>query len=197
MKHVLCYLKGTLDNELCYRKCDDGLTLIGDSDADWASTDDSRSISGYCFSLNRTGPLISWKSRKQPTVALSSCEAEYIALVAAVQEGLYLTQIVSDISEVSDPVLIFEDNKGTIALSKNPINRQRSKHIDVQYHFIRNVQNAGKIIIKCCPTANMVADVMTKPATKIKLQKYGSKFLVLKTCKFNTRVLLNIYSSTN
>ena len=198
MKHVLRYLKGTLDNELCYRKCDDGLTLIGYSDADWASsTDDRRSISGYCFSLNRTGPLISWKSRKQPAVALSSCEAEYIALVAAVQEGLYLTQIVSDISEVSDPVLIFEDNKGTIAFSKNPINRERSKHIDVQYHFIRNVQNAGKIIIKYCPTANMVADVMTKPATKFKLQKYGSKFFVFKTCEFNIHVLLNIYSFTN
>ena len=106
-------------------------------------------------------------------MALSSYEAEYIALAAAIQEGFYFTQIVSD-SEVRDPVLIFEDNKGTIALSKNPINRQRSKHIDVQYHFIRNVQNAGKIIIKYCPTANMAADVMTKPATKCKLQKYGS-----------------------
>ena len=87
-KHVLYYLKGTLDYKLCYRKCDDGLTLIGYSDADWASsTDDRHCISGYCFSLNRTGPLISWKSRKQPTVAVSSCEAEYIALAAAVQEG--------------------------------------------------------------------------------------------------------------
>ena len=77
LKHVLRYLKGTLDFELCYRKCDDGLTLIGYSDADWASsTDDKHSISGYCFSLNRAGPLISWKLRKQPTVALSSCEAE-------------------------------------------------------------------------------------------------------------------------
>ena len=87
LKHVLRYLKGTLDFELCYRNCDDGRRLIGYSDADWvSSTDDRRSISGYCFSLNRTGPLISWKSRKQPTVALSSCEAEYISLAAAVQE---------------------------------------------------------------------------------------------------------------
>ncbi|KAL9966545.1 hypothetical protein ACROYT_G024633 [Oculina patagonica] len=146
------------------QKCDNGLTLIGYSDADWASsTDDRRSISGYCFSLNKAGPLISWKSRKQPTVALSSCEAEYIALAAAVQEGMYLIQIVNDVGEVNDPVLIFEDNQGTIALSMNPVNRQRSKHIDVRYHFIRNVQNAGKVIIKYCPTADMVADVMTKP----------------------------------
>ena len=69
LKHVLRYLKGTLDFELCYRKCDDGLKLTGYSDADWASsTDDRLSISWYCFSLNRAGPLISWKSRKQPTV---------------------------------------------------------------------------------------------------------------------------------
>ena len=168
LKHVLRYLKGTLDFELCYRKCDDGLTLIGYSDADWASsTDDRRSISGYCFSLNRAGPLISWKSRKQPTVALLSCEAEYIALAAAVQEGMYLTQMMKDIGEISGPVLIFGDNQGTIALSKNPVNQRRSKHIDVRYHFIRSAQNAGKIIIKYCPTADMVANVMTKPCYKI------------------------------
>ena len=82
----------------------------------------------------------------------------------------------SDKSGVSDPVLIFEENQGTTASSKNPINRQRSKHIDVRYHFIRNIQveNAGKIIVKYCPIANMVADVMTKPATKFKLQKFRS-----------------------
>ncbi|XP_068726268.1 uncharacterized protein [Montipora capricornis] len=176
LKHVLRYLKGTLDFESCYRKCDDGLTLIGYSDADWASsTDDRRSTSGYCFSLNRADPLISWKSRKQPTVALSSCEAEYIALAAAVQKGMYLTQMMKDIGEVSGPVLIFEDNQGTIALSKNPVNQvnqRRSKHIDVRYHFVRSAQNVGKIIIKYCPTADMVADVMTKPVTKFKLQKF-------------------------
>ena len=95
-------------------------------------------------------------------MALSSCEAEYIALAAAVQEDiLYLTQMIKDIGEVSGPVLIFEDNQGAIALSKNPANHQRSKHINVRYHVIRSAQNAGKIIIKYCPTADMVADVMT------------------------------------
>ena len=173
--HVLRYVKGTLDYELCYRKCDEGLTLMGYSDADWASsTDDRRSTSGCCFSLNRAGPLISWKSRKQPTVALSTCEAEYIALAAAVQEGLYLTQLMSDIGEVSERIVIFEDNQGTFALSKNPVNRPRSKHIDVRYHFIHTVQNAGKVVTKYCPTTNMVADDMTKAATKIKLHKFKS-----------------------
>ena len=197
LKHVLRYLKGTLDFGLCYRKCDDGVTLIGYSDADWASsTDDRRSISGYCFSLNRAGPLISWKSRKQPTVALSSCEAEYIALAAAVQQGMYLTQMIKDIGEVSGPVLIFGDNQGTIALSKNPVNQQRSKHIDVRCHFIRSVQNAGKTVIKYCPTADMVADVLTKPVTKFKLEKFrsyifGSKDISVQViCKRNFILLL-------
>jgi len=84
LKHVLCYLKGSLHFELCFRKCDDGLHLTGFSDASWASSDDRKSVTGYCFCLNKNGPLISWKSKKQPTVAPSSCEAEYMALAACV-----------------------------------------------------------------------------------------------------------------
>ena len=105
-------------------------------------------------------------------MALSSCKAEYIALAAAVQEGMYLTLMIKDIGEVRGPVSIFEDNEGTIALSKNPVNQRRSKYIDVRYHFIRRTQNAGKIIIKYCPSADMVSEVMTKPVTKFKLQKF-------------------------
>ena len=172
-KHVLRYLKGTLDYELCYRKCDDDLRLIGYSDADWASsTHDRRSISGYCFSLAKTGPLISWKSKKQRTVALSSCEAEYMALAATVQEALYLAQLLDEIIEICSPVQIYEDNQGTIALSKDPVNRQRSKHIDIRYHFIRSTINAGKVIVNYCPTTDMIADIMTKAAPRCKLQKF-------------------------
>lgn len=65
MKHVLRYLRGTIHYELCYMKCADGVTLVGYGDADWASaTDDRRGTSGYCFSLNKAGPLFSWRSRK-------------------------------------------------------------------------------------------------------------------------------------
>ena len=88
-KHCLRYLKGTLEYKLCYRKCRENLVLLGYSDADWASSSDRRSTSGYCFSLSDTGLPISWKSKKLPIVALSSCEAEYIALASAVQESLY------------------------------------------------------------------------------------------------------------
>ena len=179
VKHVLRYLKGTLNKKLCYKKCEDGLKLIGYSDADWASSiEDRRSTSGYCFSLAKNGPPISWKSRKQPTVALSSCEAEYIALAAAVQEGTYLSYwlngMMVETEKKPEPVLIFEDNQGTIALSHNPVGRQRSKHIDVRYHFIRSMLTEGKISVQYCPTSEMVADLMTKPSTKIKLDKFDS-----------------------
>jgi len=175
VKHVLRYLKSTLDYELYYSKCDDGLALIGYSDADWAScVDDRRSTTGYCFSLTRFGPLISWKSRKQPTVALSSCEAEYIALAATVQEGLHLVQLLNDVDggHQYSPVTVYEDNQGAIALCQNPVNRQRSKHIDVRYHFIRREVYASKVVVKYCPTSEMIADVMTKPVTKVKLGQF-------------------------
>ena len=171
-KHVLRYLKGTLDYELCYRKCSEDLKLIGYSDADWASsTHDRRSISGYCFSLTETGPLISWRSKKQRTVALSSCEAEYIALAATVQEASYLVQLLDQLVNVCCPVQIYEENQGTIALSKDPVNRQRSKHIDIRYHFIRSTVNEGKVILYC-PTTNMIADILTKSVTCSKMQKF-------------------------
>ena len=175
-KHVLRYLKGTAHYDLCYTKHRDGLKLVGYSDADWASSDDRRSTSGYSFAMHEEGPLISWKSRKQPTIALSSCEAEYIALAAAVQESLYLSQLIIDLGvcSQSEPVLIFEDNQGTIALANNPVHRQRSKHIDIKYHFIRSNVKEGKVVLKYCPTHDMLADIMTKPATKLQLEKFKS-----------------------
>lgn len=67
---------------------------------------------------------------------------------------------------------IYEDNQGTISLAKNPVYRQRCKHIDIKYHFVRSVVNEGKVFLEYCPTNEMVADVLTKPATKLKLRKY-------------------------
>ena len=134
--------------------------------------EDRRSTSGYCFSLVEDGPLISWKSRKQQIVALSTCEAEYIALTAGVQEAMYLSHLVKNIGVTYDQLpIIYEDNQGTIALANNPTKHQRSKHIDVRYHFIRSVVNKG-FELKYCPTEEMLADIMTKPATKQQLNKF-------------------------
>ena len=136
-KYVLRYLKGTREQCLKFEKSETPLKLTGFCDSDWgASVKDRRSITGYNFQLSEKGPLISWKSRKQPTVALSTCEAEYISLASAVQESKFLKQLCRDMYIVIDVVLIHVDNQGTINLAKNPVNHQRSKHIDIKYHFI-------------------------------------------------------------
>ena len=140
VKHVFRYLKRTIDNEMVYTKCSEALSLTGYSDFEWASNpDDRRSTCGYCFSLAKGGPMISWKSGKQQCVALSSCEAEYVAPASTVQESIYLKHMLGNIDSnfQSGPSLIYEDNQGAIALANNPVNRQRSKHIDIRFHFIR------------------------------------------------------------
>lgn len=176
VKHVFRYLKGTTDRGLCFKKDDAGkLGLIVHSDADWASeVTDRRSTTGYCASLSERSSLISWKSRKQPTVALSTCEAEYMALASAIQECMYLQQLLKGIDEYQyGQTKVYDDNQGAIALARNPVNRQRCKHIDIKYHFIRETVNSGRISLEYCPTDNMVADLMTKPATKLQLKKFA------------------------
>jgi hypothetical protein len=174
LKHVLRYLKGSLNYELCFRESVDGLKLIGYSDATWDSCDDRKSIPGYCFSSNKNGPHISWESKKQCIVALSSCEAEFMALAATTQESLFLTPLLHDIDNRDryESATLFGDNQGAIALVKNPVHHQRSKHIDIKYHFVRDEYSRGKIDIVYLPSEQMVADIFTKPASKFKLDQF-------------------------
>mgnify|MGYP001798127242 FL=1 len=132
-------------------------------DADWGSSDYRRSITGYCFQLSKDGPLISWKSRKQPTVALSTCEAEYMSLSSAIQEAKFLLQLLNDFQvESSNPVSLCCDNQCAIALAKNPVQHQRSKHIDIRYHYIRQEIERGFVTVKYVSSSNNVADIFTK-----------------------------------
>ena len=133
-RRILKYLKGTKDWSLTFsgRK---GLTLKGYSDADWGAGEDRKSISGYIFIL--AGGAVSWSSKKQSTIALSSMEVEYIALVQAVKESIWIQRLLSDLGrKAEDQDLIREDNQGAIALAHNPEYHARTKHIDIQYHFI-------------------------------------------------------------
>ena len=176
VKHVFRYLRGTTDRGLCFKKDHkNDLGLIVHSDADWASdATDRRSTTGYCVSMSERSSLISWKSRKQPTVALSTCEAEYMALASAIQECMYLLQLLKGIDKSHyAQTKVFDDNQGAIALARNPVNRQRCKHIDIKYHFVRETVNSGKIGLEYCPTDRMIADIMTKPATKLQLKKFA------------------------
>ena len=175
VKHVLRYIKGTLNKKLTYRKSSEGLKLMGFSDSDWAgSTTDRRSTTGYYFSLNSNSPPVSWKSKKQSTVALSSCEAEYMALSACAQESQFLKMLLSGFipTDPRKPVVIKGDNQGAIALVKNNIVKARSKHIDIRFHYIRDCYKNGQIDVVYIPTEHNVADVMTKPVAKQKLDRF-------------------------
>ena len=172
LKQVLRYIKGTIEHRLHFTKSE--LKLVCYSDADWASSvEDRRSTTGYYFSLSSHGPAISWKSRKQPTVALSTCEAEYMALCESAQEAVYLKQVLDDFAEVlPGPVEIFGDNQGALATVKNPIKHSRMKHVDIRYHFIRDLHTNNEITLSYVASDSNVADIMTKPLPKVKYEKF-------------------------
>jgi hypothetical protein len=174
---VLRYLKKTDKMELCYGHYAAG--LIGYSDSDHASDlSTRRSCTGYVFTL--FGGAISWASKLQPTVAVSTAEAEYMAASAAVKEALWIRRLISVFEPVSGPVLIKTDNQAALALTKNPIISPQSKHIDIQLHFARDRVLRGEVVFEYCPTADMAADFLTKPVCldkhKLCCAKVGQDF---------------------
>ncbi|XP_071574596.1 uncharacterized protein [Temnothorax nylanderi] len=165
-KRVLRYLKGTINHGLYYTKR--GKALIGYTDADWGNCGlDRRSYTGSVFLL--ANAAISWESRKQRTVALSSTEAEYTALSDAAREAIYLSKLLSEIGLPSlGKVTLHNDNQGAAKLAVNPVFHSRSKHIDIRCHFIRQALTDHRINLVYTPTEDMVADVLTKalPSSK-------------------------------
>lgn len=133
--------------------------IIGFCDADWAGAKDRHSISGYVFEM--AGGPISWKSQKQSTIALSTCEAEYICISVAVQEAVWYHNLQKELlSEI--PVILYSDNQSAITLTENNSYSARCKHIDIRYHFIRDVVRKGIVNIQYIPTDKQKADVLTK-----------------------------------
>ena len=113
------------------------------------------------------GGTVSWRSKKQTSVALSTAEAEYVALASTVQEALWLRHLLTDLNiEPQGPMVIHEDNQSAIAMTKSPQFHRRSKHISIKYHFIRDVVMDGRVEVKYCPTQEMVADMLTKGLPK-------------------------------
>ena len=177
VKRLLRYIKGTLNFGLKYsasesnEENEDGDELYGYSDANWAGDVDSRrSTSGYVFKVGNC--TVSWCSKKQASVTKSTTEAEYVALSQATQEAIWMRQLLSDIGCKSEqPTTLYEDNQGAIEISKNARFHNRTKHIDVRFHFIREKVVSKEVKVIYCSTEDMLADIMTKGLTKKKFQR--------------------------
>lgn len=171
VKRVLRYIKGTIDVKLTYRKDETG-EIIGYCDADWAGDrNERRSTTGYVFQLQ--GGAISWATRKQPTIALSSTEAEFMSLVAAIQEAIWLKRLEGEIFlQAPKSIQLYCDNQGAIHLATNSNYHARTKHIDVKNYFIREKLAEGMIKLNYLCTKEMIADIMTKPVNHIVLNSF-------------------------
>jgi hypothetical protein len=158
--HVLRYLRGTASYRL--RLGDNTDNIYGYSDSDWGGNiEDRKSTSGICFFL--AGGVISWASKKQPTVALSSVEAEYMSLTLAAKQAMWLRIFLQELGlAIPSALTVFTDSQGAQALAKNPVQHARTKHIDIQHHFIRETIENGFLQLDYTPTASMVADILTK-----------------------------------
>ncbi|KAL2228858.1 UNVERIFIED_CONTAM: Retrovirus-related Pol polyprotein from transposon RE2 [Sesamum indicum] len=168
--HVVKYLKGCPSLGL-FLPADNSLVLQGYCDADWASCSNSRrSLTGFCLFL---GPaLISWKTKKQSTVSRSTAEAEYRSLAATVCELRWISYLLADFGvHVSLPISLFCDNKAALHILANPVFHERTKHIEIDCHLVRNAYKEGFIDPVLVRSFAQLADVFTKA---LPLKVFGS-----------------------
>ena len=160
-KRILRYLQGTRDFGLFYKRSEKS-NLFGFTDSDYAGDpDDRKSTSGYAFMFG-TG-AVSWSSKKQPIVTLSSTEAEFVAATACACQAIWLRRILEELQfKQEGATTIYCDNSSAIKLSKNPVLHGRSKHIDVKFHFLRDLTKEGVIDLIHCRSEDQVADIFTK-----------------------------------
>jgi len=165
-KHVLCYLRGTWNQTIRYSRDshENPNVLWGWVDVDWAGdTDTRRSHTGYILMMN--GGLISWKSRRQDNVSLSTSEAEFVAASLAGQEAMYLRETLNGFGFAqTTATLLYEDNLACVAMSENPVRRKFSRHIDICKYCVRVRELVLNGFLKLLPlrTHKMVADALTK-----------------------------------
>jgi hypothetical protein len=157
---VLKYLKGTQDFKLWY--VGEGVVLNAWSDADHAGcVDTRRSHSGYIVKIGSTA--VAWQCKRQGCVALSSCESEYVACCMCAKQVVWMRRLLEELGhKQSQPTPIYSDNEAARMLSENPIQHDRTKHIDNQYHYIRSVSNSKIVKVIHVPSVEEEADILTK-----------------------------------
>ena len=162
LKRILRYIRGTISLGLYYTKSDN-YQLVEYSHSDWCeNVDDWKSTSGYVFFMGHT--TFTWLSKKQPIVTLSTCEAEYVVASWCVCHEVWLRNLLSKLEMKQEKgTMIQVDNKSVIELAKNLVNHERSKHIDVRFHFIREQVKEGNVELVHVGSRDQVVDLFTKP----------------------------------
>jgi hypothetical protein len=175
MKQVLRYVQGTQGFGCTYREGSKNAALTGFSDSDDAGDlDDRKSTTGLVFFFGSS--VVTWASQKQRIVAMSSCEAEYIAAATAASQAVWLSRLLSEmIGGEAQKVKLRIDNQSAIELSKNPVHHERTKHIDLRYHFIRECVEEGKVDVEHVRTSNQLADILTKPLGRAQFTELRDK----------------------
>jgi hypothetical protein len=168
--YICRYLAGTPNYAIVY----DGPSnngLIAYTDSDWAADPiKRRSVTGYFFKL--ANGIISWQSRSQKTVALSSTEAEYMALSDCSRQAIWMKSIFAELGMPLGTIPIIGDNQGSIFISSNPVQERRSKHIDIRYHYVRECIEEKKISIFFIDGSSNPADLFTKNLGEVKFTKF-------------------------
>jgi hypothetical protein len=183
MTRIIRYLVYTPKFGLWYPK---GSTfdLIGYFDVDYAGCKiDRKSTLGTCQSLGRS--VVSWASKKQKSVALSTAEAEYIAAGHCCAQLIRMRQILRDYGYKLSKVPLLCDNESAICMADNPIEHSRTKHIDIRYHFLRDYQQKGDIKIAYVSTHNQLADIFTKPLDEKTFSKLRNELTILDSQNFD------------
>ena len=159
VKRILRSVKGTT-------------SIRGYSDADWARCIETRR-STYGYSIFIGGNLVSWSAKKQPSVARSSCESEYRAMANTAAEIIWLTHLLRELHVLSpDRPTLLCDNQSALFMSQNPVSHKRAKHIDLDYHFVRELVTSGKLYTKFVPTKLQVADIFTKSLPRTQFESF-------------------------
>lgn len=172
-KHILRYLRGTIGYGLKYKNID--LDLHGYSDSNWLrSVIDRKSTSRCCFSLGSL--MISWINRKQSSVAQSSTEAEYIVASMGSREAIWLWKLLVGLfGEPLNPTIIHCDNQSCIKLSVNPVFHDRSKHIEIPYHYVRDMVERNVIQLENISTSDQTTNILTKLLSRVKVEHFRNK----------------------
>ena len=177
VKWILRYLKYTPNIGLWYPKRTH-FDLVGFSDSNYAGCKvDRKSTSGGCQFLGRS--LVSWSSKKQNSVALSTAEAEYISAGSCCAQLLWMKQTLLDFGVKFDEILLLCDNESAVKIATNPVQHSRTKHINIRHHFLRDHVNKGDIKIDGIGTDNQLADIFTKPLDESRFCKLRNELNII------------------